>query len=577
MTVLLFHAYNRIHTTVMVVLGLVVSMRVYTRHKLCMNYMKGDLEIPKVHARGSRYSWQVMDVQPVSPEVESPPVMDVQPVSPEVESPLSPLRHVDRQLIHEVRADAARGHSRSVVLQFLKYIFKVLIILKKAYDHMYPNPPQLSVPCNNESHWQVPGHVHINLMGGQFERLTYVGMLLRTVDKIYFLREKYGQCQDFEREVTTLRDDHPAIAHGVAVLNFLTGKLCWNDLPTLNNLFKLVEALSRCEKEHPSVQTHHYYKEGSSKCTLSVINAVLAQCKGCRHITKRRVVEQIETLQSHLQDLAIWHDCGDCESVLVDILTYTNALCTHPRIFNNSNFRMMASLRISLDYDLDVRKLKVQQNTDRAIDQLRQIQDVRRLLHDFGFAMISLTSNGFPPKDDILKVWMEYEVMFISGNQEGENSKTDLKRFLQDGLQLKARRPFFIQWKHQLLRCDPAADAHKRKGCTEPQMKITLAQVTQALQDVHSKLTVVQPFYKVDMVLEECPCGSCIKTCIPSIICEAEYHKIPLQIISMLPYHKGSEFLQRMTNEGGPMYPFEEKHVCLVDRAEPYTTIAVHP
>ena len=507
----------------------------------------------------------VMDVQPVSPKVESPPVMDVQPVSPEVESLiLSPLRRVDNFRV--VRTDV-RGQSRKVVLQFLKYIFETLIYLKRAYHHVFPDPPQFSVPCNNESHRQDPDHVHINLMGGQFERLIYVEMLVRTVDKIYFLRTKHGD--QYLVKLSELWDTHPMEAYGVAVLNFLAGKLCKNDMHTLDNLLHLVKALSGCRKEHPPIQAHDFCSEDSIKHTLiiSVIKAVLAQCEECIEIT-RKVERQKEILQLHL-DPERWQGCMDCESVLVDTIAYTQALSTRTSAYNNSRLRMMASLRFSLHDTIDLKKA----NRSRAINQVEHIQRVQRFLHDFGFAKISNSMDV--DADDILTVWIDYEVMFISGDQE-EKRKTDLKRFLMEGLQLKERRPFFIQWKHQLLRCDPGP--YRSKKCTEPQMKIILDQITRELQNVHSNPTPAEPSikdkpkYRVHMVLEQYPCDTCKDKIVPSIKNELKRHGIPLEIISMLPYQGGCdrEFLQRMTDEGGPLHPFEEKHVCLAGEAKPF-------
>lgn len=76
------------------------------------------------------------------------------------------------------------------------------------------------------------------------------------------------------------------------------------------------------------------------------------------------------------------------------------------------------------------------------IDQAHQVQGVGRILCRFGFAKVS--TSKVISQDDVATLSMEYEVMFISGLQE-EESKTDLKHFLLEGLQHKERRPFFVQ------------------------------------------------------------------------------------------------------------------------------------
>lgn len=80
-------------------------------------------------------------------------------------------------------------------------------------------------------------------MAGQGERMTFVGMLLRTTDQICYLKARSDRCkQDFASMMRELKRQHPEIAHGMAVLNFLTAGLCRNDEETLDNLLHLVKA-----------------------------------------------------------------------------------------------------------------------------------------------------------------------------------------------------------------------------------------------------------------------------------------------------------------------------------------------
>ena len=255
-------------------------------------------------------------------------------------------------------------------------------------------------------------------------------------------------------------------------------------------------------------------------------------------------------------DPSHWHGCGDGESILVDTLVYTNMLII-------TNFRMMASLRLSLDYVIDLSQVK---NQLRVFGHLNQVLGgIGRHLFNFGFTEVTKLRQDVSPDSLTYKLTMDYEVTFISGWQE--EKKDDLNCLLLEGfLQRKERRPFFIQCQHQLLRHDP------QRKCCEPQMKTSLDQVTKLLCDAHSKLTGVLSIPSVHMMLEEDPCWACESQCIPLVAAQMERHRIPLQLVSMLPYSQYSVFLERLTEEGGPVQlkadlrPFEERHACIVQK-----------
>ena len=455
----------------------------------------------------------------------------------------------------EISPDLVYDQSRGVVLEFLDHIFKALAVLQEAYLHMYPTPPH--PPCQHVPHQQGPRH--LTDMAGQGERMAFVGMLLRTADQIRYLKLQTVRCgQDFAIKVKELKLRRPDIAHGVAVLNFLTAGLCRNNHRTLVNLLHLVQALREsirmCRHDHPPIQLHQFYRESSNNCTLTLINALLAQCRVCEGTV--HVKEMKEKLVADL-DPSHWHGCGDCESMLVDTLAYTSMLSI-------TNFRMMASTRLSLDYVIDLREVRTPQ---RVLNQSEQfLRGIGRRLFNFGYTEVAALRWDVSPDGFVFKMSMDFEVMFISGWQE--EKKDDLNCLLLEGfLQRKEKRPFFIQCRHQLLQCDP------QRKCCEPQMMASLDQVTRALHDAHSKLTGVLPIPSVHMMLEENPCHICHACIIPSIIAHVKHHRIPLKLVSMLPYSPGSVFLERLTEkDGGPvklkddLHPIEERNVCMVHR-----------
>ena len=250
-----------------------------------------------------------------------------------------------------------------------------------------------------------------------------------------------------------LKDRRPEMAHGVAVLNFLTAGLCRNAHQTLANLSHLVQALKHscqtCRHEHPPIQLYPFYRENSSNCTLTLINVLLAQCRVCGGTQDAKKIQ--ERLRAEL-DPSHRRGCSDCESILVDTLVYTNMLSI-------TNFRMMASTRLSLDYVIDLRTVRM---PHRVLNQSEQfLRGIGRSLFNLGFTEVGRIRLKDSGTEIIMS--MDIEVMFISGWQE--EKKDDLNHLLLEGfLQFKEKRSFFIQCRHQLLRCDP------QRKCCEAQM-----------------------------------------------------------------------------------------------------------
>ena len=155
-------------------------------------------------------------------------------------------------------------HERRIpVLYFLDYIFKALAVLNDAYRHMFSAPP----PCPTCQHEpQQQDHRRLTGMAGQGERMAFVGLLLRTIERIFQLKADSLDSSDksyFACEVKKLKGERPEMAHGVAVLNFLTAGLCSNNPKILFRLLHLVQALKEagksCEHHHCDVNFFAFY------------------------------------------------------------------------------------------------------------------------------------------------------------------------------------------------------------------------------------------------------------------------------------------------------------------------------
>ena len=370
--------------------------------------------------------------------------------------------------------------------------------------------------------------------------MTYVGMLLRTADKLRYLKVQSGPHDEiFATKVKTLC---PKMAHGVAVFNFLTAGLCSNDRQVLFRLLHLVQALKEasksCEHHHCDINFHAFYTGRNSNCTLTLVNKLLDQCpettcdvdncKPCKTIHNCKA-----ELKPHL-DPSCWNGCTDCESMLVDILAYVGLL---PRIHR----RMMASLRLTL----------------KLPDKLKQdhvfLEEQKLLLIKFGYTEIQ------QPASSGKSCSVDYERLFVSGRYV---KKGQIQLMLERFLERKGsycRRLFFIQW--QYLHISPGGLKH----CCELEIR----------EHFVKKLckSILTKFIKVRIVLEQDPCRDCRRDSLPGIVAHLrDYPSARPQLFSMLPIQYRSVFWKRLTEDGGPvqlkddLHPFEGRNECMVHK-----------
>ena len=217
---------------------------------------------------------------------------------------------------------------RQPVLDFLDYIFKALAVLNRAYHHMFPAPPP-HPPCQHTPHQQGPRH--LTDMAGQGGRMAFVGMLLRTAqtirDLMHLSRQTCPPGKDFSERVRQEKIQHPEIAHGVAVLHFLTAGLCSNAI--VFGLLRLVQALKKasrsCDHHHCDFDFFEFYDNKKSNCTLALVKKLLDQCTEATCDTTCEVCQDIQHRKADLKpylDPRHWTGCADCESMIVNIIVY---------------------------------------------------------------------------------------------------------------------------------------------------------------------------------------------------------------------------------------------------------------
>ena len=433
---------------------------------------------------------------------------------------------------------------RIPVLDFLDYIFKALAVVNRAYTYMFPapHPPD----CQHTPHQQ--GTRHLTDMAGQGGRMAFVGMLLRTTERILDFHEDshhYDECLF----ASIMKQEDPEIAHSVAVLNFLTAGLCNNDTDTVFGLLHLVQALKwaskSCEHHHCDVNFIEFYKSNKRNCTLALVKKLLDQCTEAKCDTTCEVCQEIQRYKADLEphlDPRHWTGCADCEAMIVDILVYSAT-------YFNTERRMMASLRLSLNCPI---------NVEQNLETLKQLQWLPRYLRHEGFTEIQHNTDASQGKG----FSVDYEVLFMSGWQRDKKMKEPMHLMLEAFLERKSsRRLFFIQWKHQFIGDDGLAH------CCEPQIMDLLKEVIPEL----AKHCLSQ-FIKVHMMLEQDPCDSCRGLILPVILTQLGDFIIPPQLVSMLPYIPRSVFLKRLTEAGGPVQLkedlelFEERNACMVHK-----------
>ena len=458
-----------------------------------------------------------------------------------------------------------RGRNR--ILSLLEYIFQALVVLKEAYQYLYPDHPQ------PRYHRLKKCPEDLSDMVEQGERMTFIGMLLRTARKICYIQEQSFQLKVqrrqpyFTRKVKELEFDRTDIVHGVAVLNFLTAGLCQNDISTLQNLLHLVHALressEKCTHDCPPFhgELADFYKEKSVNCTLTLIAECLDQhCRECDSNNSNRIEGCMKKLGKYL-DPSNWHGCGDCESMLVDILVYTKMLY-------NTDRRMMASLRLTLNYHV----VNWRQNLVACQEQLKQ---VNKYLFEQGFTGVKHCESPLLGNTH-LKISLDYEAIYISGCSD--DKKDDWRKLLNGFLECKGRRLFFIQCEYQVQ------GANDGSHCCEPQIMQHLDAVIGKEHHRPSPLAVLGKlgeshlvqFIDVHMLLEQDPCDECNDVIMPVILNQLD-DQISLQLVTLLEYKKQSKYLKRLTDShddrepvvrvlkspDGVPRPFELRHSCI--------------
>ena len=331
--------------------------------------------------------------------------------------------------------------------------------------------PLLLTPLVSIHHTsKAPGH--LTDMAGQGGRMAFVGMLLRTTQRIFHFKVKSLQSEKhdkyyFARMVTQEKDQRPESAHGVAVLYFLTAGLCSNDTDTVFGLLHLVQALKwaskSCEHRHCDVEFFEFYKSTKSNCTLALVRKLLDQCREAKCDTTCKDCQDIQRYKARLEphlDPRHWTGCADCESMIVDILVYA-------AMFHNTERRMMASLRLSLNCTI---------NLEQNRGLLKQLMWLPRYLRQEGFTEIQHDTDASLGKG----FSVDYEVLFMSGWQYDKRMKGRIQLMLEAFLERKnSRRLFFIQWKHQFVGDDGLAH------CCEPQIMDLLKEVIDKVAEHH--------------------------------------------------------------------------------------------
>ena len=459
---------------------------------------------------------------------------------------------------------------RFLALKYLEDIFTALIQHNEAYvimfEHPAHGPPR---PCIHEQQQDpITGVVR------EGERLAYIGLLLRTAERICELR--YSSGSSFASKIEELKVNRPDMAHGVAMLQFLTAGVCRNLGKTLSNLLQLVRELAslRCgpmvNHECNPINLLYIYNATPSNRILTMINRLLAQCIECGKTD--RVQELVAELGPDL-DPSKWQGCGDCELLLLDVLLYT-------RIFQipNVNDRMLSSMRLSFNYNIDM----------MSRDEMKKsLEETHSCLSKLGFIKISQWSaRADPPNGGRSKESMEYEVMFMSGWQEGEKKVTMFRKVFEE---YDRKQLFCIQRKYQQqcpkVKCQEDDQKHRGR-CCESQMKWCFDEIAKKLDSAHKALAELVPVHmikmRVDILLEMDPCAKC-KSVLGKMAVDMEQLKHitseGIHVLSILPYeHPRNKYpslirpiLERLMSGvnaaiqvRNDLEPFWQRHTCMV-------------
>ena len=431
-----------------------------------------------------------------------------------------------------ISADLVHDQSSELVLELLESVFLLLVLLNDAFYIMYPPQrhccgrplvrPQLDHKCPT--------------VADQGERLTFVGMLLRTADQIRWLSTDHKDGKMVETKLRNAKR-YREYAHGIAALHFLIAGMYrpWIDHNSLILLYflhlvhELKKAGKRCRHHHSPIKLSEFYTEKSRNCTLNVISHLLGRCESCA--STDGVARFKEKLRIHL-DPSNWHGCSNCESILVDTLVYTTMLSI-------TNFRMMASLRLSIDYDMDVTAITA---SDHAPERI-----ATRSLFKLGYSEISINGAFLSEGkfDSLYKLSMDYEILFISGR---EVVKNDLNCLVMEGfLKRKEKRPFFILCDHQLQQYD------RNRKCCEPQIRKHVRKLIREFCKAHQPSSALLTA-TATLILEQDACKECEeKEHILAIKRQLGRYGVLVQHVTMLPFIPNSWFLHRLTTVDGPV------------------------
>ena len=468
---------------------------------------------------------------------------------------------------------------RDVALAYLENIFRALVLHNAAYVHMYGHPAPTPTPtCKHE---QQPDPKRITGLTGQGERLAYIGMLLRTAER---LREiVLHPSRNFAKMIKELKIYRPDLAHGVAMLQFLTAGLCRNNEKTLTKLRDLIRELASnksCWLLHncEAIDLLHIYNETPYNRILTLINKLLDQCRECGNMVKVKKLR--EELGADL-DPSNWYGCADCELMLLDVLLYTRILKI-PKI----NDRMLSSMMLSFSYAIDLRQTSCDQV--EAIDEMKKgLEVICSHLSELGLTKVS-QRKSVSPNGCFRTESMECEVMFMSGWQEGEKKDTIFHKVIEE---CERSRLFHIQRRYQQEHAQ--SGQQKRLRCCEPQMRMCLADVVRKLGNARLALAELVPEHmtlpemRVSVLLEMDPCSTCKEVMfdINTKLEKLDYFKSEgLKVFSLLPYsHKKylvsdsplsiSERLLSSCARAdictpiqlkNDLKPFDERHRCMV-------------
>ena len=235
----------------------------------------------------------------------------------------------------ELDPNISLDFSRQLTMELLLFIYNTLCLLNKVFGLTFKKSDRGFTGCLHKSKEEFLGNRR------QHNRLGYIGLLLRTSETLFELEllEPY----ELDTKLMELQMYKPDWLHGVAVLHFLGNGLCWNDIGRKASIQKKliirIQTISKycktCTKGYP-IKIADFFDEGSNNCLLRLLDSIC--CDHCRK--DEEVSKCLEELDlKGLNPVA----CGDCESMLIDVLIYA-------RLLQRNRHRMLASVWINLEY-----------------------------------------------------------------------------------------------------------------------------------------------------------------------------------------------------------------------------------